>query len=142
MSPRPAGRPRRSSAAPSATRRRSRSSTRARGPGARASTPTRRPRRSAKSRTALTHALQSGDAIGAHAVVLHAGSALAGDVDRAIVRAGQVVREAMAESSSTPLHFENTAGAGGTLGRSFEELAALIDAAGGGERLGICLDSC
>ncbi len=96
----------------------------------------------AKSLTALTHALQSGDAIGAHAVVLHAGSALAGDVDRAIVRAGQVVREAMAESSSTPLHFENTAGAGGTLGRSFEELAALIDAAGGGERLGICLDSC
>jgi deoxyribonuclease IV len=96
----------------------------------------------AKSLTALTHALQSGDLIGAHAVVLHAGSALAGDVDRAIVRAGEVVREALAESDSTPLHFENTAGAGGTLGRSFEELGALIDAAGGGERLGICLDSC
>src|SRR6202012_4208089 len=37
---------------------------------------------------------------------------------------------------------EDTAGAGGTLGRSFEELAALIDAAGGAERLGMCLDSC
>ena len=30
------------------------------------------------------------------------------------------------------LHLENTAGAGGTLGRTFEELATLIDGAGGG----------
>src|SRR5262249_10945892 len=35
-----------------------------------------------------------------------------------------------------------TAGAGGTLGRSFEELATLIEGAGAGQRLGICLDSC
>src|SRR2546423_687646 len=34
------------------------------------------------------------------------------------------------------------AGAGGTLGRSFHELADLIDAAGGSKRLGLCLDSC
>jgi deoxyribonuclease-4 len=40
------------------------------------------------------------------------------------------------------LQLENTAGAGGTLGRSFHELAALIDAAGGDGRLGLCLDSC
>lgn len=33
------------------------------------------------------------------------------------------------------LHIENTAGAGGTLGRSFVELAALIEAAGGDRRL-------
>jgi deoxyribonuclease IV len=95
-----------------------------------------------KSLTALTIALRSGDRLGAHAVVLHAGSALDGDVDRAITRAGEVVREALADSESTPLHFENTAGAGGTLGRSFEELAGLIEAAGGGERVGLCLDSC
>ena len=41
-----------------------------------------------------------------------------------------------------PLHLENTAGTGGTLGRSFQELADLIDAAGGSPRLGLCLDSC
>ena len=51
-------------------------------------------------------------------------------------------KEALAESEHCALHLENTAGAGGTLGRSFEELAALIDAGGGGKRLGICLDSC
>ena len=95
-----------------------------------------------KSLTALTTALRSGDAIGAHAVVLHAGSAKAGDVKRAITRSGKVIAEALAHSESCPLHLENTAGAGGTLGRSFSELAALLEAAGGGPRLGICLDSC
>src|SRR6185503_21304731 len=53
-----------------------------------------------------------------------------------------VFKEALAESENCVLHLENTAGAGGTLGRSFGELAALLEAAGGGKRLGICLDSC
>jgi deoxyribonuclease-4 len=95
-----------------------------------------------KSLTSLTSSLRAGAALGAHAVVLHAGSALAGEVAPAIARAGAVISEALAESDGCPLHLENTAGTGGTLGRSFSELAALIDAAGGGERLGICLDSC
>jgi deoxyribonuclease-4 len=95
-----------------------------------------------KSLTALVNSLRSGDAIGAHAVVLHAGSALGGDVDAAIKRAGKVVGEALKRSERCPLHLENTAGAGGTLGRSFEELTALLDASGGGPRLGVCLDSC
>ena len=55
---------------------------------------------------------------------------------QAIARAGEVIREALAETERCPLHLEDTAGAGGTLGRSFEELAALIEAAGGDERLG------
>ena len=75
-------------------------------------------------------------------MVLHPGSAKTGDVSEAIARAGATIREALAESEGCPLHLENTAGGGGTLGRSVEELAALIDAAGGGERLGVCLDSC
>ena len=95
-----------------------------------------------KTRTSLIVALQAGDALGAHAVVLHAGSAKTGQVKPAIRRAGKVIREALAESDTCPLHLENTAGAGGTLGRSFHELAALIDAAGGDGRLGVCLDSC
>ena len=63
-------------------------------------------------------------------------------MEQAITRAGKVIAEALAESEGCPLHLENTAGAGGTLGRSFDELAALLEAAGGGARLGICLDSC
>jgi deoxyribonuclease-4 len=96
----------------------------------------------AKTRTSLIVALQAGDALGAHAVVLHAGSAKSGEVGPAIKRAGKLIREALSESEACPLHLENTAGAGGTLGRSFAELAALLDAAGGDGRLGVCLDSC
>jgi deoxyribonuclease-4 len=90
----------------------------------------------------LIASLHAGAALGAHAVVLHAGSAKTGDVGAAIERAGAVIGEALAQTEGCALHLENTAGAGGTLGRSFEELAALMQAAGGDERLGLCLDSC
>jgi len=95
-----------------------------------------------KSLAALISALNAGAALGAVGVVLHPGSAKAGDVDQAIDRAAAVIKEALAESADCPLHLEDTAGAGGTLGRSFEELARLLDGAGGGKRLAVCLDSC
>src|SRR5690242_10544944 len=95
-----------------------------------------------KSLTALKVALESGDKLGAVGVVLHPGSALKGDVDGALERAAATIKEALAETGGCALHLEDTAGAGGTLGRSFEELAKLVELAGGGERLGVCLDSC
>src|SRR3954454_2689731 len=95
-----------------------------------------------KTLASLIGSLRAGDALGAVAVVLHPGSAKSGEVGPAIKRAGKVIKEALAESEGCALHLENTAGAGGTLGRSFGELAALMDAAGGHERLGLCLDSC
>ena len=95
-----------------------------------------------KSLLSLTHSLRVGHEIGACGVVLHPGSAKTGDPAAAVERAGETIREALAESEGCPLHLENTAGTGGTLGRSIDELASLLDAAGGGGRLGLCLDSC
>jgi deoxyribonuclease-4 len=95
-----------------------------------------------KSLKSLVQALTVGDGIGAAGVVLHSGSAKAGDVGEAIARAGELIGEALKQTGSCELHLENTAGTGGTLGRSFEELRELIDAAQGQQRLGICLDSC
>jgi deoxyribonuclease-4 len=95
-----------------------------------------------KTRASLIASMRAGDALGAKAVVLHPGSAKAGKVAPAIKRAGKVIARALKESDRCPLHLENTAGAGGTLGRSFQELADLLDAAGGSKRLGVCLDSC
>jgi deoxyribonuclease-4 len=96
----------------------------------------------AKSLKSLIQALTVGEGIGAAGVVLHSGSAKAGDVGEAIARAGEVIGEALKQTGGCELHLENTAGTGGTLGRSFEELRELIDAAGAQKRLGICLDSC
>jgi deoxyribonuclease-4 len=95
-----------------------------------------------KSLTSLTASLRAGKALGAVGVVVHPGSALKSEPEAAIARATAVIKEALAESEGCDLHLENTAGAGGTLGRTFEELAALIEGAGGGKRLGACLDSC
>ncbi len=95
-----------------------------------------------KTLASLIQSLRVGAGIGAVGVVLHAGSAKGGSVKRAITRAGKVIREALKETEGCQLQLEDTAGAGGTLGRSFEELAALIEAGGADKRLGICLDSC
>jgi deoxyribonuclease IV len=95
-----------------------------------------------KSLASLTNSLRVGRAIGAVGVVLHPGSAKQGDLSAAIARAGATIGEALRESEGCELHLEDTAGAGGTLGRSFDELAQLLELAGGGQRLGVCLDSC
>ena len=95
-----------------------------------------------KSLEALKVALHSGEQLGAVGVVLHPGSALKSPPEEAIERAGKVIKEALKETDKCPLLLEDTAGAGGTLGRSFEELALLIEKAGGQKRIGVCLDSC
>ena len=55
---------------------------------------------------------------------------------------GTAFKKVLSESERCPLLLENTAGAGFTVGRTIEELGAVIDGAGGGSRLGVCLDSC
>jgi deoxyribonuclease IV len=95
-----------------------------------------------KSLASLVQSLRVGTGIRAVGVVLHPGSAKQGDVGKAIKRAGKVIREALSESERCQLLLEDTAGAGGTLGRSFDELQRLLEAAGGDERIGLCLDSC
>jgi deoxyribonuclease IV len=95
-----------------------------------------------KSLASLTHSLRMGDAIGADGVVVHPGSRLKEPLDDALGRVGEMVREALAESDRCPLLLENTAGAGGTLGRTFAELYDVVRRAGGSKRIGICLDSC
>jgi deoxyribonuclease IV len=95
-----------------------------------------------KSADSLIHALRMGDEIRADGVVLHPGSTVGEPRDEALPRVGEMLRHALAESDGCRLLLENTAGAGNTLGRSFEELRELIDLAGGDKRIGVCLDSC
>jgi deoxyribonuclease-4 len=95
-----------------------------------------------KSADSLIHALRMGDEIKADGVVLHPGSTVGEPQDEALPRVGDMVKHVLEESESCRLLLENTAGAGNTLGRSFEELSELIDLAGGHKRIGLCLDSC
>jgi deoxyribonuclease IV len=95
-----------------------------------------------KSADSLIHALRTGDEIGADGVVLHPGSAKGEPNDEALPRVAELVKHALDESKRCPLLLENTAGAGDTLGRSFEELHRLIRLCGRRKRIGLCLDSC
>ena len=53
-----------------------------------------------------------------------------------------MIAAALKDSDSCPLLLEQTAGHKGLLARDFDQTAELIELAGGGERLGLCLDSC
>jgi deoxyribonuclease-4 len=95
-----------------------------------------------KSLASLTHALRTGDGIGAAGVVLHPGAQKGEPHGPSMKRAAKVIAAALKDSESCPLLLEQTAGHKGLLGRDFDETAELIELAGGGERLGLCLDSC
>ncbi len=96
-----------------------------------------------KSLTTLQTTMDVACAIEADAVVFHVGSHQGAGFDAALGRVVPALQRALERCSETTwLLMENSAGAGGTIGRSIEELAALYDALGRHERLGICLDSC
>jgi deoxyribonuclease-4 len=95
-----------------------------------------------KSLNSLTHALRIGDGIGAAGVVLHPGAQKGEPHGPSMKRAGKVIAEALKQSNQCRLLIEQTAGHKGLLGRNFDETAQLIELAGSGRRLGLCLDSC
>lgn len=95
-----------------------------------------------KSLTSLVHALRVGDGIGARGVVLHPGSQKTDPLKPSLKRASKVIAAALKETDSCPLLIEQTAGHKGLLARDFNQTAELIELAGGGKRLGLCLDSC
>jgi deoxyribonuclease-4 len=95
-----------------------------------------------KSLASLTHALRTGAGIGAAGVVLHPGAQKGEPLGPSMKRAAKVIAAALKDSDSCPLLLEQTAGHKGLLGRDFDQTAELIDLAGSGRRLGLCLDSC
>jgi deoxyribonuclease-4 len=103
------------------------------------------PELTAKSRTCLNANLATAEGIGADGLVLHIGSHRGSGFDVALPRVVGALIESLdsveAVGDPCPILLENAAGAGDTVGRSFEELAMVIDAADGDERLGICLDT-
>jgi deoxyribonuclease-4 len=97
----------------------------------------------AKSRAALRNTIEVACAIAADGVVFHIGSHLGAGMDVGIERVLPALNEALELCNDrTWLLLENSAGAGGTIGRSIDELVTLFEAAGAHERLGICLDTC
>jgi deoxyribonuclease IV len=96
-----------------------------------------------KSVAALLNTMQVATGIGADGVVFHVGSHLGSGFEHGLERVLPAMEQVLERTSDeTWLLMENSAGAGGTIGRSIAELATIFDRLDRHRRLGICLDSC
>jgi len=96
-----------------------------------------------RSVAAMRNTAEVAHAIGADGVVFHVGSHLGSGLEVGLERVVPALEQVLELcTDETWLLMENSAGAGGTIGRSIEELAAIYERLGRHPRLGVCLDSC
>lgn len=83
-------------------------------------------------------------AFGVRHIVLHPGAYTDKDAEYGIQRIADGLNEVLNGTNETEVHIalETMAGKGTEMGRSFEEIAAIIDKVVHNERLSICLDTC
>jgi len=88
--------------------------------------------------------LDRADALGLLGVVLHPGACTSGTEARALELVATAIAELLRQRrrTKTMVLLEQTAGQGTSVGHRFEQLATIIDRAGGSKRIGVCLDTC
>ena len=96
-----------------------------------------------KSIQTMRSTVDAASAIEADGVIFHVGSHLGAGFDvgleRTVAALGQILERC---DGDTWLLMENSAGTGGTIGRSLEERETLLERLDRHPRLGVCLDSC
>ena len=96
-----------------------------------------------RSEAVLAQSLRTTRGFGGLAVIVHLGSHLGSGFEAGLERAAPVLERVLElAGDGTWLLLENTAGAGGTMGLTVEELALVIDRCGRHPWLGVCIDSC
>jgi deoxyribonuclease IV len=96
-----------------------------------------------KSASVMRSTMEAACAIDADGVVFHVGSHLGAGFEHGLERTVPALEQVVELCSErTWLLVENSAGAGGTMGRSVDELATIVERLGRHPRLGICLDTC
>ncbi|HEY5532888.1 MAG TPA: deoxyribonuclease IV [Candidatus Anoxymicrobiaceae bacterium] len=91
----------------------------------------------------LASALAKADKLGATAVISHIGNHKGEGEEFGLKRIAEAVDSCLERSPGDPmLLLETTAGAGTSIGDTFEQFGAVFDMAGRPERLGFCLDTC
>lgn len=92
----------------------------------------------------LQEEIRRTDYIGVRNIVLHPGAYTDKDAEFGINRIAEGLNEVLAGTSGTNVNIalETMAGKGTEIGRSFEEIAAIIDKVQSNERLTVCMDTC
>lgn len=81
-------------------------------------------------------------AIGANQIVLHPGAHVGAGADVGITKIIEGLNEVLSQDYPVQIALETMAGKGSECGRTFEELAKIIDGVTNNERLSICYDTC
>jgi deoxyribonuclease-4 len=96
----------------------------------------------ARTASSLLATLRAADLLGAELVVTHLGSARAAERAGAIGRACAVFAEVLEQyEGGARLLLETSAGAGATLGGTFEEVGEMVRRLGAPDKLGVCIDT-
>ncbi|QHT62778.1 deoxyribonuclease IV [Paenibacillus lycopersici] len=92
----------------------------------------------------LQEEIRRTDAIGVRNIVLHPGAFTDKDAEYGIARIAEGLNEVLNGTKETNVNIalETMAGKGTEIGRSFEELASIIDKVGANDRLTVCMDTC
>lgn len=81
-------------------------------------------------------------ALEANQIVLHPGAHVGAGVDAGIARIVEGLNEVLTQDYPVQIALETMAGKGSEIGRTFEELARIIDGVTNNDRLSICMDTC
>jgi deoxyribonuclease IV len=86
--------------------------------------------------------IERSEAIGAKQIVLHPGSHVGAGADKGIAQIARGLNEVIDTNQTTQIALETMAGKGTEVGRTFEELAQIIDLVHDNDKLSITLDTC
>lgn len=90
----------------------------------------------------LRSEIERTEAIGAKQIVLHPGSHVGAGADKGIAKIIEGLNEVLTQEQHAQIALETMAGKGSECGRTFEELAAIIDGVTHNEKLSVCFDTC
>ncbi|MBH0229894.1 deoxyribonuclease IV [Halobacillus yeomjeoni] len=90
----------------------------------------------------LTSEIERTEALGAKQIVLHPGSHVGQGVDKGLPKIIEGLNEVLHKDQNVQIALETMAGKGSEIGRSFDELAQIIDGVTMNEKLSVCMDTC
>ncbi|WP_085991890.1 deoxyribonuclease IV [Oceanobacillus senegalensis] len=90
----------------------------------------------------LRSEIERTEAIGAKQIVLHPGAHVGAGSDEGIKKIIEGLNEVLDKDNSVQIALETMAGKGTEIGRSFDEIAKIIDGVALNEKLSICMDTC
>ncbi|WP_458412475.1 deoxyribonuclease IV [Schinkia sp. CFF1] len=92
--------------------------------------------------TFLRSEIERTAAIGAKQIVLHPGAHVGAGTEKGIQKIIEGLNEVLTKEQNVQIALETMAGKGSECGRSFEELAQIIDGVTHNDKLSVCFDTC